>query len=180
MQAATAATAETVAQTRLTVAEEAATVVAEEQAVAQTAVAVSATTASTAMRVFSTVLKLSGIGLIIAAIALLIINFSKITEALGFATAAQKLYTETLEDFNKGAATAIEQVEKVAAAFQEAKDGVLSKNDALKVYNDTLGDTLGKANSLQEAEDLYTRKAKAYIEIQGFKSPGERLVCKKR
>jgi hypothetical protein len=55
-------------------------------------------------------------------------------------------------------------VNEVGTAFDLAKEGVISKEEALATYNEKLGDTFGAATTLQEAEKLYVAKTQAYIE----------------
>jgi hypothetical protein len=58
----------------------------------------------------------------------------------------------------------ITTVNEVGTAFELAKDGVISKEEALATYNEKLGDTFGAATTLAEAEKLYVAKTEAYIE----------------
>jgi hypothetical protein len=55
-------------------------------------------------------------------------------------------------------------VNEVGTAFDLAKEGVISKEEALATYNEKLGDTFGAATTLAEAEKLYVAKTEAYIE----------------
>ena len=120
----------------------------------------------------------TGIGALVVGLGILIANFDKVKTALGFATVAQKAYNDTIKDFEGGAKTAIEKTNQVRAAFDNAKAGVLSKKEALDIYNTTLGDTLGKAKNLEQAEDLYNKKAGVYIQIMGLKAQANALFAK--
>lgn len=141
-------------------------------------VAVSTTAASTATKVFRTALISTGIGAIIVALGLLVANLDKVGEALGFTTQAQKDYNETLEDYKKEATNSITKINEVKTAFDLAKSGVISKDEALKKYNDSLGDAFGKTNSLGEAERLLNSKADAYIRITALKAQANALFAK--
>ena len=66
----------------------------------------------------------------------------------------------------------------VKSAFDQAKDGAISKKEALRIYNETLGDTLGKAKSLEEAEDIYNRKTDAYIQATELRMTAQLLLGK--
>jgi len=127
---------------------------------------------------FKAALAATGVGLLVIGIGLLVANFDKLKRALGFASEAQDAYNETLQDYREAAKGAIENVAKVGVAFQQAKDGVISKDEALFEYNKTLGDTLGKAKTLEEAEDNYANKADTYIKIQGLKAQANALFAK--
>ena len=120
----------------------------------------------------------TGIGALVVGLGILIANFDKVKTALGFATVAQQAYNDTIKDFESGAKTAIEKTNQVRAAFDNAKAGVLSKKEALEIYNATLGDTLGKAKNLEQAEDLYNKKAGVYIQIMGLKAQANALFAK--
>lgn len=127
---------------------------------------------------FKAALAATGVGLLVIGIGLLVANFDKLKRALGFASEAQDAYNETLQDYREAAKGAIENVAKVGVAFQQAKDGVISKDEALFEYNKTLGDTLGKAKTLEEAEDNYNKKAGVYIEIMALKAQANALYAK--
>ena len=120
----------------------------------------------------------TGIGAIVVLVLALAGAFSDVAESTESSDVAQKGYNDTIEDYKKGAKEAIEKTNQVRAAFDNAKAGVISKKDALKTYNDTLGDTLGKANTLKEAEDIYNKKAGVYIQIMGLKAQANALFAK--
>lgn len=61
---------------------------------------------------------------------------------------------ETLGEFRKGSEEATVAVNKVKISFDLARKGVVDKRDALKLYNDTLGDSFGKTNDLAVAEKI--------------------------
>lgn len=142
----------------------------------QIAIATNATASSFTR--FKAALAATGIGLLVIGIGLLVANFDKLKKALGFTSEAQDAYNETLNEYKEAARSAIENVSKVGVAFQQAKDGVISKEEALFEYNKTLGDTFGKTNDLAEAERLYTEKADAYIKVQGLKAQANALFAK--
>lgn len=134
-----------------------------------------------AVTAFSTLggaMRAAGIGLVISGIAYLVSNLDELKEALGFATKAQQAYNDTMEDYQDGAKDAILKVNEVKVAFDQAKGGVISKKEALEIYNNTLGDTLGKAKTLDEAETIYSKKAGIYIQIMGLKAQANALFAK--
>jgi len=147
-------------------------------AFAQKQVALSMDTTATAGVRLRAVLATIGIGAIIVGIGLLITNFQKIKEAVTGTTKAQAAYNETLEDYRSGAQEALQTTNKVKVAFNQARDGVISKEEALKIYNETLGDSFGKTKSLAEAEKLYNEKAGDYIKIMGLKAQANALFAK--
>lgn len=119
-----------------------------------------------------------GFGLVIAGIGYLISNLDKIQDSLSGVTEKQKLLNESFQAYGDGVKSATEQTLKVKTAFELAKQGVISKDEALKTYNETLGDTLGKAKTLETAEDNYLKKAEAYVKIQGLKAQANAIFAK--
>ena len=78
--------------------------------------------------------------------------------------AMQEANTKANEEAEKSTAGVIEVTNEVGTAFELAKEGVISKEEALATYNDKLGDTFGAATTLAEAERLYVAKTEAYIQ----------------
>jgi hypothetical protein len=92
-------------------------------------------------------------------------------EAMGITAAQSEEYvamqeanTKANEEAEKSTAAVIEVTNEVGTAFELAKEGVISKEDALATYNEKLGDTFGAATTLAEAEKLYVAKTDAYIQ----------------
>jgi hypothetical protein len=79
-------------------------------------------------------------------------------------TRMQEANTEANKKMEESAVGVITTVNEVGTAFELAKDGVISKEEALATYNEKLGDTFGAATTLAEAEKLYVAKTQAYIE----------------
>ncbi|WP_430900460.1 MULTISPECIES: hypothetical protein [unclassified Paraflavitalea] len=71
---------------------------------------------------------------------------------------------------------AFENIEKVGSAFRLAKDGVISKKEALAVYNETLGDTIGKAATYEEAEQLYINNTSKYVKAAIARAAAQNLI----
>ena len=127
----------------------------------------------------------TGIGLIITAIATAIAYSDELGQMWDDLTGkssklkiAQEGLNATVEDYNKGAQDAIVKVNKVGASFELAKKGVISKEEALKTYNDTLGDSLGKATSYNEAEKIFREKTDAYIQATALRAQANALLQK--
>jgi hypothetical protein len=78
--------------------------------------------------------------------------------------AMQEANTEANKAYEQGAVDAIMVTNEVGTAFEMAASGVMSKEEALAVYNEKLGDTFGAATTLAEAEANYVAKTGAYIE----------------
>lgn len=117
-----------------------------------------------AMKGLRVAIAASGVGLLVLGIAALIQNFDKLKGMFGGVSAGQEALNATMDDYKKGAKDAITKTNEVSVSFKLAKSGVISKEEALRTYNETLGDSFGKATNLNEAEALYNAKTKAYIE----------------
>lgn len=116
--------------------------------------------------------------LLAAAGATLIVFFDDIQEALKETDVAQEALKETTEDYKKAAVEATVTINKVGASFELAKKGVIGKDEALRIYNDTLGKSLGTAKSLNEAEALYVAKKDAYVEATAARAVADALAQK--
>lgn len=89
-----------------------------------------------------------------------------------------KAYNDSLKEYNRISAQARQTVTEVRIAFEQAKAGVISKEQALKVYNGTLGDSLGKTNNLNDAEKILSANAETYIKITALKAQANYLFAK--
>ena len=128
------------------------------------AVGIGETAAAAGAKAFAAALTATGIGAIVVALGLLIANWDKVTDAITGATAESKTYeeaqaavTKELTDFNK-------KLIDVQGSFKAAREGTISKKDALQQYNDTLGKTIGYAGSLEQAEELMAANTPVIIE----------------
>lgn len=65
---------------------------------------------------------------------------------------------------------AVKNVQELTNYIDLAKNGFADKKDVLDQYNKVLGDTIGKANSLDEAEQLLVKNGEAYIKITLLKA----------
>lgn len=98
---------------------------------------------------------------------------SKVIDAT---TESLKAYVEVLKgsEFKN----AYENVANVNIAFRQAREGVISKEKALKIYNDTLGDTLGETKSFEQAEKTFIAQARNYVEATLAKAQANILLQK--
>jgi hypothetical protein len=87
--------------------------------------------------------------------------FSGIVTAITFAQIGFGAWSRTMESVDEGMKAATKSVTDFSVNLQNvrndilaAKQGVMSKDEALKKYNDSLGKSIGYANSLDEAEKL--------------------------
>lgn len=133
---------------------------------------------SVAAKTFSKALLATGIGALVAGIGLLIANFDKLKSFITGTSVAQNALNETLDQYKEGAKSAVQETNKVQAAFNLAKKGVISKEEALNTYNETLGDAFGKMDNLNDAEKVFAEKTQAYIKAAGLRAQATALFEK--
>jgi hypothetical protein len=148
----------------LAVAQEGAAVAAEANAVATEGLTVAEEGATVAARGLGAALKAIGIGLIIAAVATLIAYWDDLVDAITGATDVTRAYDEAQKQVTKDVGAFNEKLFEVKGALKAAENGTMSKEKALKIYNDKLGETVGYAGSLQQAESLMAANTTTVIE----------------
>jgi hypothetical protein len=87
--------------------------------------------------------------------------------------AVQEATTEAVKAYETAGAGAIQVTNEVGNAFEMAREGVISKKEALEIYNEKLGDTFGAATTLAQAEALYVSKTKAYVDATMLRAKAE-------
>lgn len=117
----------------------------------------------------------SGIGAFVVLLGTVVAYWDEISEAVGLASAGQKAYNQTLEQYTAGAKEAIQATQKVATAFEMAKEGTISEEEALSIYNETLGDSFGRVNNLADAEKLYNDKVEDYQKAMALRAQANAL-----
>jgi len=120
----------------------------------------------------------TGIGLLVVALGTLIAKWDDLSDAIFSTSDNQKILNETMEAYNSGAQSAIEKTNSVKISFDLAKKGVISKEEALKTYNKTLGATFGEAKNLNEAERLFREKTDAYIKATALRAQADAILKK--
>ena len=120
----------------------------------------------------------TGVGALIVLIGALIANFDDLKAAIFGTNEAADAMKETMDAYRQGAESAIQSTTEVGNAFELAKQGVISKEEALYTYNETLGDTFGRADNLNEAEQLYIKKKDAFIAATAARAQAQALFAK--
>jgi chromosome segregation ATPase len=112
--------------------------------------------------------KLNAVGkvgvLAIAAAAVYLISVLKDwAEQTASAEKSQKVLNDTLAQGNSAYAKATAEVNRARLAVEEARKGIISKEEAVGIYNNSLGETIGKVSSLEQVEKSLNDKAQDYI-----------------
>lgn len=134
-------------------------------------------TSTGALKLFRIALAATGVGLLVVGLVALIENFDKIKDAINGTSDSTRALAATLDDSKKALGDATAETTKVGVAFELAKKGVISKEEALLTYNETLGSTFGKTNDLNVAEANYIKKKDAYIQATAARAQAQALFA---
>jgi hypothetical protein len=146
------------------VAQEGAAVATEVNTVATEGLTVAEEGATVAAKGLGAALKAIGIGLIIAAVATLIAYWDELKDAIMGTSDVTRAYDEAQKEVTKSVADFNTKLFEVQNALKAAENGTMSKEKALKIYNDKLGETVGYAGSLEQAESLIASNTTTVIE----------------
>jgi hypothetical protein len=105
----------------------------------------------------------TGIGLFVASIATLIAYWDDLKDAIMGTNDITKAYAESQKEVTKVVGDTKTKLNEVKTALELAKDGVISKEQALNTYNKELGDTFGKATSVAMAENNMAKYTQTYL-----------------
>ena len=112
----------------------------------------------------------AGIGVALGVVSSLVVAFGDDINNFFIKLAEGSLDTVRFRDAFKGIGdeftTAVKKVNDVEIAFAEYHKGILSGEQALKIYNTQLGGNLGIKKNINEAEALFKAKTADYIEAQ--------------
>ncbi len=120
----------------------------------------------------------TGIGLLVAAIGYLISNFEELTSTMSSNTDVELEYTRAQEAATKAVTDFNIKLYSVQNALEAAKKGTMSKKDALKEYNDKLGDSVGYAGSLEQAEKLMASNTTVVIKSIKLRAEAQVMYAK--
>ena len=136
--------------------------------------------AAAAAKVLSGAIVATGIGALIVGVALLAANWDKVEQSLKGTTEEEDAFNEAVNTTNKDLEKFYENLISVRQTLDAAEKGVISKKEALKIYNETLGDSLGKVKTFEEAEKRANsdEAVKAYIMAQVKKAEAQAFLAK--
>ena len=120
----------------------------------------------------------TGIGAFVILVGALVANWDKVKDALSGASEESKAYKEAQDDIVSAVSKVQKSITKMDNVFEQAKKGTISKDEALKQYNDSLGESVGYATSLSQAEGLLVSNASIVIESTKLKAQAEVLYAK--
>jgi hypothetical protein len=146
-------------------------------AIAQAGYNVVVGTSTGALKAFRIALAATGVGALVLGLVALVANFDKIKDSINGTTSSSKALGETFEETKSALESATAETQKVGSAFELASKGVISKEAALIIYNDTLGNSLGKTNDFNKAEQNFINKKGAYIEATAARAKAQALLA---
>jgi hypothetical protein len=120
----------------------------------------------------------TGIGALVVGIGALVANWDKVKDALSGATAESKAYKEAQAEIISAVSKVQAEITKMGDVIELAKQGTISKEEALQQYNKALGESVGYAESLEQAESLLVKNAATVIEVTRLKAQSEVLYAK--
>ena len=116
--------------------------------------------------------------LLIEGIKLLYDNFETIAAMFDKTSLAEKALADVTKEVSGELSKVLEGVQNVENGFAAFHKGTLSRDEALKIYNDTLGGTLGTTNDLSVAESNFVANKDLYIEAMQAKATANVLFAK--
>jgi hypothetical protein len=134
-------------------------------------------TSTGALKAFRIALASTGVGLLVIGLAALVANFDKVKDAIFGTSDSTRALAGTLDATKTALEGATAETEKVGSAFELAGKGVISKEAALIIYNETLGNSLGKTNDFNKAEQNFINKKGAYIEATAARAKAQALLA---
>jgi len=120
----------------------------------------------------------TGIGLLVIGLAAVVTYWEEIAKVIDTATDETKAYAEVQEEVTASLVKVEENLINVKIAIDQAKDGTISKEAALKKYNDTLGDAFGKTDDLRVAEERMIANTENYVKAQTLRAAGNLMIAK--
>ena len=132
--------------------------------------------ATVAQKAFNAVLKANPIALIVTALLAAGAAFLAFAKDTSKAAKEQKALKDSLEAVSGELESVYEEVNKVENAFDLAREGVISKEEALKTYNETVGQTIGEAETLEEAEKKFSDNTEAYVKAATLRAQAQELI----
>lgn len=134
-------------------------------------------TTSGALKGLRVALAATGVGALIVGIGLLITYFDDLMDAIKGTSDTSRSLGNALNESKTAIAGAVEETQKVGNAFELARQGVISKEEALLTYNETLGDSFGRTTDLNKAEENFVKKSAAYVKAAQIRATAQALTA---
>jgi hypothetical protein len=129
------------------------------------------------MKAFRIALAATGVGALVFGLVALVENFDKVKDAIFGTSDSTRALAGTLDATKTAIGGATAETQKVGTAFELARKGVISKEEALLTYNETLGASFGKTTDLNVAEANFNNKTSAYVQAAGKRAQAQALFA---
>ncbi len=113
------------------------------------------------------------VGLIGGAVAGLVFLYKSLTGGMSDAAKAAAAQKEAFASAKDEYVKATIEVSNLEIAFEQARKGVIKKEEAIKLYNDTMGKTTGAVTTLEEAEQKLIDNGDDYIKMTLLKAAAQ-------
>lgn len=134
--------------------------------------------AAQSMGTFKTALVATGIGAAVVLIGLLAANWEAVSDAVMGTSDKTRAYKMAQEEVTKAVGDAQAKYYEANNAIDLYKKGVISKKEALKIYNETAGETIGKTDDINVAERRMAKDVPVYLEMLQYKTRAQVLFAK--
>jgi len=133
---------------------------------------------SASFKGLKTALLSTGLGAVVVGLGVIIAYWDDIKDSITGATEESKAYKEAQSQILSAVSKVQGEITKMGNAIELAKQGTISKEEALQQYNKALGESVGYAESLEQAESLLVKNAATVIEVTRLKAQSEVLYAK--
>jgi hypothetical protein len=134
--------------------------------------------AAQSMGTFKTALVATGIGAAVVLIGLLAANWEAVSDAVMGTSDKTRAYKMAQEEVTKAVGDAQAKFYEAQNAIDSYKKGLISKEQALKVYNETAGEMIGKTNNILEADRNLENNVSVYLKMMEHKTRAQVLFAK--
>ncbi len=136
-----------------------------------------ASVAKSAFNAIKTAIGATGIGLLIVALGVVYTYWDDIKGAIFSTNAAQKQLKVGMDAYKDALTSATTSVNTISNAFEQAANGTMSQDQALQMYNDTLGDSMGKTDDFTVAQQRLIDLGPAYIQMMAKEAQVQALLA---
>jgi hypothetical protein len=136
-----------------------------------------ASVAKSAMKGISGAIAATGIGALIVALGIVYAYWDDIKSAIFSTNAAQAQLKVGMDAYKDALTSATTSVNTISNAFEQAANGTMSQNQALDMYNETLGDSMGRTDDFAVAQQRLIDLGPSYIQMMAKEAQIQALLA---
>jgi hypothetical protein len=118
------------------------------------------------------------IGIAVTVVGAILIALSQLDKKLSETAQRQKEFNDIMEASKDAYVDASTEVSTLRNEIELAKQGLISKTDVVKHYNESIGKTTGQVKNLDQAEKELAKNAEAYIQFTLLKAAANIALAK--